>query len=77
VSPYGSASWAECTDREVQIASAWSNNEIRFNLQPRALSSAQPLYVYVVDPNGVFNPSGVALGSDSSRPNPPSSVSAD
>ncbi len=55
--------WAECTLREVQLASAWSETAVTFSLHRGALPEG-PAYLYVVDDDGVTNARGfpVSLG---------------
>jgi len=41
-----------CTRREVQIPTAWSNNSIAVTFNQGAYAVGQPVYLYVVDANG-------------------------
>lgn len=63
-------SWELCRNREVQIATAWSNSEIKFTLEPRSLASAGTVYAFVVDSNNVASPVGFELRIGDDRPEP-------
>lgn len=43
--------WSQCTRREIQIPTAWSDTSIGFELNRGGLS-AGPAYIFVVDTNG-------------------------
>jgi hypothetical protein len=47
--------------REVQIVTGWADGQVQFDLNLGALSSSNPLYLYVVNNQGDVNPSGQLL----------------
>ncbi len=47
--------WAECTHREIQILTEWSESSITFNVNKGSFIDGQAAYVFVVDAAG--NPS--------------------
>ena len=52
------AALTDCTVREIQPASAWSNGSITFQYNPGRLPSTGDLYLYVTNSNGLTNTSG-------------------
>jgi hypothetical protein len=67
------ATWANCTQREIQIPSTWSDNSITLTANQGSFANGQQAYLYVVDSNGSVNASGypVMIGSGSSDTTPP------
>ena len=53
--------WAGCTRREVQIASAWSDQAITVNVNRGGFAPGSTAYVYVVNAAGQVNPNGVPV----------------
>ena len=53
--------WAQCKNREIQPASAWSGTSITVKLNRGALASFAKTYLYVVDQTGAMNANGFAL----------------
>ncbi len=47
-----------CTDREIQIPTAWSDTSITVEVNLGGLDATTPLYLYVIDENGGFNAIG-------------------
>lgn len=57
------ATWEDCTQREVQAATAWSNRSISVTVNKGAFADGQDLFLFVVDDNGnVSNGYPVTLG---------------
>ena len=46
------STWANCTHREVQLPTSWSDTSISFTLQQGSFSSGQTVYLFVVDDDG-------------------------
>jgi hypothetical protein len=53
--------WSECTHKEIQIPSAWSNTKITVNAHLGTLQSSKQLYLYVIDANGKVNSNGFLI----------------
>lgn len=47
-----SATWNECTIREIQVPIAWSNSSISFELNAGRLNSSAQQYIFIVDSQG-------------------------
>jgi hypothetical protein len=58
----GNAStWSGCTQREIQIPSAWSSSSITITSNKGSFGSFSGKYLYVVDSSGNVNANGYAL----------------
>jgi hypothetical protein len=70
------ARWSDCSHRELQIPAAWSNNSIEFTVTPGSFNAGSPVYLYVVDAQGVVNEQGypVTLGQGSPAPEAPQNI---
>ena len=75
------ATWANCTHREIQIPTAWSDLSIAFTFNQGSFQNGNTVYLYVLDPNGDMNTSGypITIGSnggedDNPPPDPPTSL---
>jgi hypothetical protein len=66
--------WSDVTHREVQIARAWSDNSVSFELNQGGFESIAGKYIYVIDAQGRVNNIGLPLCDDC--PLPPSGLSA-
>lgn len=44
--------WGDCTHREIQVASAWTNESITFNVNQGSFTAGEQAYVFVVDSTG-------------------------
>ena len=55
-----SSTYANCTHREMQIPSSWSNSSVTVTVNQGSLSSLSGKYLFVVDENGDVS-SGYAL----------------
>ena len=53
--------FSQCTDREVQIPTAWSDNEVVVEINAGGLDLSAPLYLYVISENGFANITGWRL----------------
>ncbi len=51
----------QCSNREIQIPTSWSDNEITVRLNLGRLNLESSIFLYVLDENGVPNSSGWAL----------------
>ncbi len=56
-----SASFDSCDDREVQIPATWVDNAVKVELNLGGLDTAKPLYLYVVNKDGLVNSEGWKL----------------
>lgn len=57
-----SATWVACVNnKDVQVASSWSDSSITFTVRGDAFPAGQALYLYIVDKDGGVNPNGYAL----------------
>jgi len=50
-----------CTNREIQIPTSWSDTRITVELNLGGLNPGKPLFLYVLDKNGVPNSSGMQI----------------
>jgi len=50
--------WSQCTHREIQTPTAWSNTAITATLNKGSFSPCQTYYLFVVDENGDVNSTG-------------------
>lgn len=73
------ATWAQCTNREIQPASSWANGSITVKLNKGAQASVADAYLYVTDPSGQVNAQGYRLsgGTVAKTPTAPANVSVD
>jgi len=55
--------WKEGIVSEIATPTSWTDNELSFNLDPKVVSFGAPIYVYVFDPQGNVNTSGIPLSS--------------
>ncbi len=55
------ATFATCSDREIQIPTAWVDNELTVELHLGGLDTSTSLYLYVVSADGLENPDGFLL----------------
>ncbi len=55
------ATWEQCTYREIQIPSAWSDTSITVTVNQGAFKSGAQAYLYVVDADGNVNTSGFPI----------------
>jgi len=46
------STWSNCTQREIQYPTAWSNNSISFMLNRGSIQDGDTAYLFVVDANG-------------------------
>ncbi|GAB6144241.1 hypothetical protein [Desulfocicer niacini] len=61
--------WADCTWREIQVPTSWTDNSISFQVNSGAFTDGQTAYLFVVDSDG--NPSAgqpITIGSGSRSP---------
>jgi hypothetical protein len=66
--------WPEAKSRELQIPYEWSDSEIRLHFRRGGLQDV-PLYLYVVDSNGLVNPVGIPIAPvGKALPKPPTQV---
>jgi hypothetical protein len=67
------ATYANCTQRELQIPTAWSDTSFTISVNRGSLGSSQTNYLFVVDANGNVNAQGypVQLGSGAGAPPSP------
>lgn len=73
----GNASrWSDCSRRELQVATSWSNNGIEFTVSPGVFNPGAQVWLYVVDGQGVVNEQGypVTLGQGAPAPETPQNV---
>jgi hypothetical protein len=68
-----SATYAGCTNKEIQPASSWTNGSIAIKVNRGGITGAGDTYIYVTNPNGEVNSQGFRLAAGIA-PNPPSSV---
>jgi len=61
--------------REYQPATSWSSNQITISANPGQLSESEPMYLYVIAPDGSVNSTGFPVKDSGPRPEPPTSVS--
>jgi hypothetical protein len=61
------STYDNCTHREVQIPSAWTDTEITASVNSGSFPIGETVYLYVVDSNGVVNTSGYAITLDNSK----------
>ena len=67
----GNASrWVDCTQREIQIPTAWSPTSMTVTLNKGAFNNFTGLYLYIIDANGNVNSLGFPLSSGP-PPSPP------
>jgi hypothetical protein len=57
------STWASRGKCEYQPATAWDNNNVTVRVYQGALSSAAPIYAYVVNAQGQANANGFRVGS--------------
>ncbi|MBN1670497.1 MAG: hypothetical protein JXR37_05670 [Kiritimatiellae bacterium] len=57
------ATWAACTHREIQIATAWNSTQISARLNQGTFPDLSGKYLYVVDAAGAVNAAGYPLAS--------------
>lgn len=70
------AVYANCTHRETQIPTLWNDGQIQFNLNFGSFTT-EPLYLFVIDENGVAS-SGYPINSgDTVAPAAPSGLSVE
>lgn len=71
-----SASWANCTQREIQIPTAWSDSSITITVNPGSFASGTNVYLFVVDANGNVNTPGypITVGAGGQPPSAPTGV---
>ena len=63
------ATFANCTHREIQIPSAWSNTEITVTVNAGSFVADNTAYLFVVDSNGVASAGyEVTIGGESEPP---------
>jgi len=67
------AVWENCTKREIQIPTAWSDGSITFTANQGSFQAGNTVYLYIVDQNGEINISGYPVVIGGSTPIPPSS----
>jgi len=62
------STWAACTQREIQIPSAWAADEITFTVNAGSITNPADgnYYLYVVDADGAVNENGYQLTSQPS-----------
>jgi hypothetical protein len=76
------STWANCTHREIQIPTKWSNSSITLTVNLGSYKSGRRAYIYIVDSNGNLNNQGYPItiagsggGSPPSDiPNPPTGL---
>jgi len=56
-----SASWSNCTSKEIQIPTSWNDNQIVIQVNAGGLDLSKPAYFYVVDKDGNVNDKGYPL----------------
>jgi hypothetical protein len=66
----------ECTIREIQIPSAWSENSITITVNQGSFAYGKTVYLYAIDPNGNSNSQGYPItiggsGNNTAQPSPP------
>jgi hypothetical protein len=81
----GNAStWANCTRREIQYPTSWSDSQIKFTVKRGAFGGSDNAWIYVIDSSGQVNSSGLPVtfgatynggGTGSTPPLQPSHVS--
>lgn len=69
-----SATWAQCTKKEIQPPVTWSGNRISVKLNKGGLNSLSGTYLYVIDSTGTANANGYPLASDGKVPAAPTSM---
>jgi len=76
------STYNNCTHREIQIPTAWSNTSIAITINQGSFNTGDVVYLYVADENGVTNTSGypITIGdtmtaSDLTSPAAPSKLS--
>jgi hypothetical protein len=70
-----SAEWSSCTQRVIQELVEWSATRIVFNIDASKFGTSGNHWVYVIDPQGAVNQTGIPLGAGTS-PAPPSDLAA-
>lgn len=65
------STWSACTNREIQIPSAWTDNSIVITSNQGDFSTLLGKYLYVIDANGEVNTNGYLLSSGPSDTIPP------
>jgi hypothetical protein len=64
------ATYANCTQREIQIPSAWSDTSMTVKLNRGSFPTLSTLYLFVIDSSGVVSP-GFPLSSTTGTPTAP------
>ena len=71
------ANFSNCTHKEIQIPSAWSDGSITIKVNQGSFVTGQDLYLFVVDTNGIHS-SGYLVkiggGGNNLKPTPPSGL---
>jgi hypothetical protein len=68
------STWAACTNREIQVASTWTDNSITIKLNKGGLASMAGVYLYVTDSTGAVNAQGFRLTDGGKIPSSPTNV---
>ncbi len=69
------STWSDCTHREIQIPSAWSDSSITVTVNQGSFNQGDTAYLYVIDSFGnVSNGFPIIIGDDGSSPNVPASA---
>ncbi len=58
-----SETWQEGMVSEISTPTSWTNEKISFRLDPKFISSDQPIFIYVYNSNGEVNTKGLAVSS--------------
>jgi len=56
-----SATWSGCIDKEIQIPTNWSDNQVTIQVNTGGLNLTRPTYLYVIDKDGNANDQGYLL----------------
>lgn len=64
--------YSQCSHREIQIPSAWSNTEISISVNMGSFPGAGGTYLFVISPTGAVSPGFALGGGDLGPPGAPS-----
>jgi len=64
--------WSNCTVRDIQAPSQWSNSSVSVTVSTPSFASNQKAYIYIVDINGNVNSEGYPITIGNSSTVPPS-----